>query len=149
VVRWFGGRGVKLWGGMNQNKNKKNILAVDDNITQLKIYESSLGSHYDLTPVKSATEALKIMDTISYDLILLDIEMPDVSGFEFLHQVRKNPRYMTTPIIIITSHSDPGFLSHAKNSSASGVLTKPVKPKQLISAIESAFAKPPKNPFGL
>jgi len=128
---------------------QKAILAIDDNATQLKIFEKFLSSRYELALVKSASEAIGLMQTRDFDLILLDIEMPDVSGFEFLHEIRKIPNYMFKPVIIVTSHSEPDFLAHAKHSSASGVLVKPVKSNRLYQAIESAISSPAENPFNL
>ena len=131
-------------------ENNKNILAIDDSVPQLSIYNSYLKSLYKLSLVKSAPEALVLMDKIEFDLILLDIEMPNVSGFEFLHEIRKKSRYMTKPVIIISSHSEPELLEHVKNSSASGMLIKPLgSAEQLLKAIDEAFAAPIKNPFGL
>jgi CheY-like chemotaxis protein len=147
VVRWFGGRLLDRRVFMTEPDKRKTIIAIDDNVTQLKVYETCLSSRYDLTLIKSATEAMKIMSKADFDLILLDIEMPDVSGFEFLHEIRKNPRYMIRPVIIVSSHCDKDFLAHAKHSSASEVLTKPVKPDHLFSAIEKALTQPVK-PFG-
>jgi len=130
-------------------KERKAILAIDDNATQLKIFEKYLSSDYELALVKSASEALTLLQTRDFDLILLDIEMPDVSGFEFLHEIRKIPEYMSKPVVIITSHSEADIINHAKNSSASGVLTKPVNAKQLSKAIELAFSGPSVDPFHL
>ena len=130
-------------------KERKSILAIDDNATQLKIFEKFLGPHYNLALVKSASEALGLLKTRKFDLILLDIEMPDVSGFEFLHEIRKIPVYMSKPVVIVTSHSEADIINHAKNSSASGVLTKPVTAKQLSKAIELAFSGPIVDPFHL
>jgi CheY-like chemotaxis protein len=132
-----------------EQKIRKTILAIDDAATQLSIFKSFLGSRYDLALVKSAPEALKLMDTRNFDLILLDIEMPDFSGFEFLHEIRKDPRFMTTPVIIVSSHADPEFLNSARNSSAVAVLTKPVKSKQLHEAIDKAFSLSPQKPFDI
>ena len=125
------------------------ILAIDDNVTQLKIFDGILGSLYKLTMIKSASEALKLLGSRGFNLILLDIEMPDVSGFEFLHEIRKIPRFMTTPVIIVTSHSDPELLSRAKKTSASDVLIKPILPESLLKSIDSALTGPAKNPFNL
>ncbi|MCL1927314.1 MAG: response regulator [Treponema sp.] len=130
-------------------KKQKAILAIDDNATQLKIFEKFLSSSYELALVKSAYEAMGLLQARNFDLILLDIEMPDVSGFEFLHEIRKIPQYMSKPVIIVTSHSEPDILSHAKHSSTSGVLTKPVNSKQLFKAIELAFSGPAVDPFHL
>jgi len=128
---------------------KKVILAIDDNAIQLKLFQRNLAKYYDVRLVKSASDALGLIRELSVDLILLDIEMPSVSGFEFLHDLRKIPKYMHTPVIIVTGHSEPEFLESARNSSAADVLIKPVRPRTLIEAIEKAFTMLPKNPFGL
>ena len=130
-------------------EKRKTIIAIDDSVTQLKIFETFLSSRYELTLVKSASEALSLLKTRNFDLILLDIEMPNVSGFEFLHEIRKIPQYMRKPVIIITSHSENDFLQYAEKSSASGVLIKPVDSEQLNKVIEKAFAEPVANPFNL
>jgi CheY-like chemotaxis protein len=70
----------------------------------------------------------------------MDIERPNVSGFEFLEEIRKIPAYADTPIIIISGNSGDEFMEKAKGSSAAAVLTKPVKPDVLINAIEKAIA---------
>jgi len=132
-----------------EKKNQKTILVVDDNVTQLKIYKKMLSSHYALTLVKSAAEALKVLNIKRFDTILLDVEMPDISGFELLHEIRKNPRYMSCPVLIISGHNTPEFLAHAENSSASAVLQKPVDFEKLLSAIEKALVEPKKPFFNL
>ena len=131
-----------------EQESQKAVLAIDDAATQLSIFQVTLGSRYDLSLVKSAQEALKLMDVKKFDLLLLDIEMPEFSGFDLLHEIRTYPQYTITPVIIISSHSDPDFLAHAKNSSAADVLIKPVDGDQLIEAIEKAFSGPVKKPFG-
>ena len=132
-----------------ENNERKSILGIDDCATQLKIFEKLLNAEYDLSLVKSASEALKLLNLKVFNLILLDIEMPDISGFEFLHEIRKIPQYMSIPVIIVTIHSETELLAHAKKSSASGILVKPVKSEQLFNAIESAFSGPAINPFKL
>ena len=133
---------------MGEEKQRK-IIAIDDNVSQLKIFQKLLGSKYDLALVKSASEAIMLLNSKEFDLILLDIEMPDISGFEFLHEIRKIPKYMNKPVLIVTSHSESEYLSHAKNSSASGIIHKPVDPEELNMAIESALENPSISPFNL
>ena len=130
-------------------EQQKNIIAIDDSVSQLKIFQKLLGSRYNLALVKSASEAIILLKTKQFDLILLDIEMPDISGFEFLHEIRKIPQYMLKPVLIVTSHSESDFLSHAKHSSASGVINKPVNAEDLINAIETALASPVPTPYNL
>ena len=121
-------------------ENKKVVLAIDDNVQQLKEYKLVLVPKYDLRVVKAASEALSFLNKSESDIILLDIEMPNISGFEFLEDIRKIPSYMEVPIIIVSGKTGEDFLKQAKNSSAFDVLTKPVDAKHLIATIEKAFA---------
>jgi len=120
--------------------DKKIVLAIDDNIQQLSEFKSILIPKYDLRVVKSASEAIGFLNKNKSDIILLDIEMPNISGFEFLDDIRKIPSYIAVPIIIVSGHSEKEFLTKARNSSAADVLTKPVQPQALINAIEEALA---------
>jgi PleD family two-component response regulator len=121
-------------------ENKTKILAIDDDVTQLKEFEQILVPEYDLRVVKSASDALSFLNTNNVDIILLDITMPNISGFTFLSDIRTIPSYMEVPIIIISGNSGAKFLNEARNSSAADVLTKPVKSETLISSIEEALA---------
>jgi CheY-like chemotaxis protein len=119
---------------------KKVILAIDDNVFQLQMYREMLVPEYDLRAVKAASEAMSFLGAKKADLILLDIEMPDVSGFEFLDEIKKIPSNADVPVIIVSGNSGPEFFEQARKSSASDVLTKPVVRDVLISTIEKAFA---------
>ena len=119
---------------------KATVLAIDDNIQQLSEFKSMLVPKYDLRVVKAASEAVSFLIKTSADVILLDIEMPNVNGFEFLNDVRKIPSYISTPIIIISGNSGADFIAKAKNTSACDVIIKPVRPDMLVAAIEKALA---------
>lgn len=117
-------------------ENRKIILAIDDNAFQLKLYKEMLVPKYDLRVVKAAPDALNFLNGNKVDVILLDIEMPNVSGFEFLGEIKKIPSHMNVPVIIVSGNSGPEFFSQAKDSSAADALTKPVNQELLIAAIE-------------
>ena len=116
---------------------KKIVLAIDDNVQQLSEFKSILLPQYDLRVVKSASEAIAFLVRNSADVILLDIEMPNISGFEFYEDLKNIPTFANTPVIIISGNSGQEFLNKAKESGAADVLIKPVKPDNLISTIES------------
>jgi len=120
---------------------KKIIMAVDDNPVQLRLFNEMLGSKYDLRTVKAASDAINFLNSNEVDLILLDIEMPNVSGFEFLGDIRTVPSYLEVPIIIVSGNSGDEFLEKARKSSAASVLTKPVDPDDLVKKIEEALAE--------
>ncbi len=119
--------------------DKKIVLAVDDNLQQLSEYKNILIPKYDLRIVKSAAEAMAFLYRNFSDIILLDIEMPNVSGFEFLEDIRKIPSYLEIPIIIVSGNNSSEFFAKAKKSSAADVLIKPIKPETLIQTIEKAL----------
>jgi len=120
-------------------EGKKTVLAIDDNATQLQEFKSFLVPQYDLRVVKSASEAIGFLNKNKSDIILLDIEMPNVSGFEFLADIRKIPSYLEVPIIIVSGNSGQDFLEQARNSSATDVLIKPVQREVLTETIEKAL----------
>jgi len=121
---------------MNQ---KKVVLAIDDNLQQLSEFKSMLTPQYDLRVVKSASEAIAFLIRNTPDVILLDIEMPNISGFEFLGDLKKIPTYINTPIIIVSGNTSAEFMSEAKSKNVFDVLIKPVVPDVLISVIEKAI----------
>jgi len=119
---------------------RKIILTIDDNLTQLDLFRKVLGGRYDVRPVKSASDAIHFLNVDQADVILLDIEMPNITGFDFLLDIRTIPSYMDVPIIIVSGNTGQEFFQKARNSSAFDVLTKPVTPETLIATIEKALA---------
>ena len=119
---------------------KKKIIAIDDSVAQLTTYQGILSSQYTFRAAKSASDAMSFLNSNQVDLVLLDIEMPNISGFEFLKDIRRIPSYMQVPIIIISSKSGEEFDNQVKNSTATAVLSKPVVPEKLVAAIEKYLA---------
>jgi DNA-binding NtrC family response regulator len=121
--------------------NKKIVLAIDDNLQQLSEFKTMLGQKYDLRVVKAASEAISFLNKNQADVILLDIEMPNISGFEFLDDIKKIPTYVNVPVIIVSGNSGHEFFSKARSSTASAIITKPVNADALTDAIEKAYAE--------
>ena len=128
---------------------KKNILSIDDDPMVLRVLTALLTPTYDLRISKSAADAMSLMDQLLPDLILLDIEMPNISGFEFLHTIKKNPKYMNIPVVIVSGHCETEFVIHAERSGAIGVVAKPIIQEELIKKINFAFENPKRNFLGI
>ena len=120
--------------------DKKIILAVDDMTENLTIMRSILEKHYDARLAKSAKMALELLNNTHVDLILLDIEMPGMTGFQFLEQLnRKDSPNKDTPVIFVTSHADRDLINKAINAGAKDYIVKPVKAESLYKKINSVF----------
>ena len=120
---------------------KKTVLAVDDNKMQLGLFKKMLSGKYDLVTVDSAADAVKFFTDRVADVILLDITMPNISGFEFLNDIRVLASCQDLPIIIVSGNTGADFMAEARNSSAFDILIKPVNQDDLIKVIEKALAK--------
>ena len=116
------------------------VLAIDDNVQQLNEFNSILTPKYDLRAAKSASDAISYLNKNKADVILLDIQMPHISGFEFLEDIKMVPSHSETPIIIVSGTVGNDFVEKALAAGAADVLKKPVSQDQLTEAIEKALA---------
>jgi len=117
------------------------VLAVDDNAQILKEFQAFLVPRYDLRVVKAASDAIAFLNNNKCDIILLDIDMPNIDGFQFLYDIRKIPSYFKVPIIIVSSNSGEEYFKKARSSTAADVLVKPVSQDRLVGAIHKALTE--------
>jgi putative two-component system response regulator len=123
----------------NSQGGEKVILAVDDMKTSLITMKNILQSKFTVLLAESAESADETLKTTKADLILLDIEMPGMSGFDYLTKLRADPEKEKIPVIFVTSHADSNFISKALASGVDGYVVKPFVPNVLISRIETAL----------
>ncbi|MCL2605272.1 MAG: response regulator [Defluviitaleaceae bacterium] len=103
------------------------IIAVDDVPLNLDILEAILDTEYDLTTVTSGREALAIMADDQPDLVLLDLSMPEMDGFEVLRRMRSDPMTEHIPVIIVTAEMDDYSEEKGLNLGAVDYIRKPYK----------------------
>ena len=108
------------------NETAKKILVVDDNSAHLALINGILSNHYLVYPVDSGATALKFLDKHIPDLILLDVEMPKMSGPELLRIIKSNPKLSDVPVIFLTSHKDMETEISVFKLGASDYIHKPV-----------------------
>jgi DNA-binding response OmpR family regulator len=85
--------------------------------------------------------ALERLEDIGPDIILLDIEMPDMTGFEALKALRGNSANPSVPVIFVTSHMAPEFIKEAMDAGVDGYVVKPFNPEALVKRIDSVIAE--------
>jgi putative two-component system response regulator len=112
------------------------ILVVDDNLASLKQIGAQLAECYDISLAKSGAMALQICMQEKPDLILLDIEMPEMDGFETIRRLRLNRYLGSIPVIFLTGNHDTETEVRGLQSGARDFITKPVEKSILIHRIE-------------
>jgi adenylate cyclase len=114
------------------------ILLVDDDLTNLLLLEELLGSEgYQTDSATSGIEALEKSGTCVPDLILLDVMMPDMDGFEACRRLRENPQLQSVPIIFLTALDDEASQIQGLESLADAYFTKPIRSNLLLAKISS------------
>ncbi len=111
------------------------ILLVDDNNVSLSLAKNMLGDKYEIYAVISGDQALKFLEKKDVDLILLDINMPDMSGFETLKLIREMPEHINIPIIFLTSDADPETERKCFEMGAFDYIVKPFQKITLCSRV--------------
>lgn len=114
------------------------ILIVDDNAQNRQLAEAQLGAAgYTVTCASSGEEALELFARYTPDLILLDIMMPRLNGFETFRRLRQLPGGAETPIVFITAAADPATHKEALQIGADDFLCKPINRTELLIRVRS------------
>ncbi len=114
---------------------KKKILAVDDMPVVLSAVKSMLDDHYTVCCVTNHMAALQYLTNNYADLVLLDIEMPDMDGFTLLSIIRKMERYKNVPVIFLTSHASAEHVKTALELGGNDYIKKPVDADILLGKL--------------
>ncbi|MCL2201945.1 MAG: response regulator [Oscillospiraceae bacterium] len=83
----------------------KKIITVDDNLTNLTVLKNILKPVYETYPVSSAAKMFDLLEKVTPDLILLDVEMPDISGYDAIRLLKSNPAHRDIPVIFVSALS--------------------------------------------
>lgn len=135
------------------------FLVVDDATFIRDMVKKQLRDAYpgcQIADAPSATRAQVILKSQSFDLILCDWEMPEMSGEEFLRWLREQPQYKDIPFIMVSSRGERDFIVKAVQAGVSDYLGKPFKPEMLIAKVDKQLRKagvdlsaPTRAPSGL
>lgn len=108
-------------------KNKKSIVAVDDSGIILKMLEKLLGGEYAYYGFSKGLRALKYLkEAYTPDLIILDIEMPEIDGYQMLDMIRKKEELKEVPVLFLTSNNDKEHVVKAIKAGANDYIVKPI-----------------------
>jgi CheY-like chemotaxis protein len=121
-------------------QQKKKILLVDDSRTSLFMERMILRQGpYDLLTAEDGAEAVEQALAERPDLILMDVIMPRMTGFEALRALRKSPVTRSTPVILVTTRGEPANVEEGWEAGCSDYLTKPIDPEELLAKVRGCL----------
>lgn len=118
-------------------KSNKSILVVDDEPTNLRVLNQILNDSYKLIFAKSGQEALRLIEKEAPSLILLDVMMPGMTGYEVCERLKQNSQFKSIPIIFITALNDPEDEAKGLTLGAVDYISKPVSPAVVKARVKT------------
>lgn len=114
------------------------ILVVDDNALILQLVSSWLDNKgYRVSFATNGKQALSIAQTVAFDLILLDVQMPDLDGYEVCQRLKEIPETKNIPVIFLTAKSETEDLAHGYEVGGVDFITKPFNPVELLARVKT------------
>ena len=115
------------------------VLVVEDSATMRGFVTAALeaAGPYSVTQAESGFHALKILPRARYDLIITDINMPDINGLELVRFIRESETHKETPLLIISTDGREADRDRGLKLGANAYLTKPFQPEQLLEIVRS------------
>jgi two-component system chemotaxis response regulator CheY len=117
---------------------KKKILAIDDNSSICLVVQFTLDKDFEVVTTSSALDAIKILqDGFMPDVIITDLQMPDLSGLDFIINIRLSSVFKKTPILVLSGKEDSSTRIESLQKGANDFLMKPFNPAELKVRIEN------------
>jgi two-component system chemotaxis response regulator CheY len=143
-----GNLGFAVPSGQFQEGPLQSVLVVEDSSTMRSLIASTLeelGVPLKITEASSGFEALRLLPQGSYDLILTDINMPDINGLELVSFLKGNEAYRSIPLIIISTQSSERDREKGLSLGADAYLVKPFEPDDLVQVASDLLSNPQRD----
>jgi len=121
---------------MSSSGDRKKIIYVDDVNYSLVSVKSRIGEFFQVFPAESAAKLFELLENFTPDLILLDVNMPDIDGYETIKSLKTDERYAQIPVIFLTGNSDRESVVKGLSLGAADYVVKPFNVSKLIITIE-------------
>jgi PleD family two-component response regulator len=121
--------------------SKKSIVAVDDSNIVLLTIEKILSEEYEVKSFSKEMRALKYLKVNVPDLIILDIEMPEMNGFEMLAHIKEKEELKEVPVVFLTSNSSKEHVVEAVKGGAVDYMVKPINENVLLEKVHKILGE--------
>lgn len=119
----------------------KTIITVDDAATMRKMISFTLkGAGHEVIEAGDGVEALKTLQTRSVDMVITDVNMPNMDGITLTRSLRALPQFAKTPIVLLTTESAPEKKAEGKAAGATGWIVKPFQQEQLLAVVAKVLS---------
>jgi len=122
------------------SSKRRKLVYVDDMNYSLISFKKGLSKFYEIYLSESSEKMYKILEKVTPDLILLDVNMPDVNGYETIKDLKADERYSSIPVIFLTCSSDRESVVKGLSLGAADYVIKPFNSEKLIESIENLFS---------
>ena len=120
----------------NEIPMSKRILTIDDSKTMRDMLMLTLAeAGFDVLQAVDGQDGLDVLVNEQVDVVITDINMPRMDGYEVIRQLRRNPNHKTTPILVLTTESETEKKNLAREAGATGWMVKPFDPDRLIATV--------------
>jgi two-component system cell cycle response regulator len=119
-------------------RRRLNVLVVDDCVAERDLYECVLEPEFHVLTASRGDEGVALATRHHPDVIVLDVLMPGIDGWEACRRIKSDPATVDIPVLLLTGANDPNFARHAKAVWASALLHKPCSGGNLRAAILAA-----------
>ncbi|MHA6722117.1 response regulator [Sphingomonas sp. RS2018] len=114
----------------------KRVLVVEDNELNLKLFCDLLRAHdFDVEPVRDGREAVARAKAFAPDLVVMDIQLPHVSGFELIGQMKRDPRLRSVPIMAVTAYAGRDDEDRIRGAGANAYVSKPISVMRFVEEV--------------
>jgi len=116
------------------------IMSVDDAASIRQLVSFTLRKEgYEVIEACNGKDAIQKLENIDVNMVVTDLNMPEMNGIELIKALRANPKYHFIPIIMLTTESQTGVKQEGKAAGATGWIVKPFQPQQLINVVKKVL----------
>ncbi|RMF66664.1 MAG: response regulator [Calditrichaeota bacterium] len=128
--------------GRSSDRSAPRILLAEDNEMNWRLFQKILTRlGYEVTVVENGREALNALEVAEFDLVLMDMQMPTMDGFEATRRIRQQERFRDLPVIALTAYAMVGDAEKCKRAGCNDYITKPINKRQFVKCIQRHLSR--------